>query len=278
MFFGETVPTFFTELFTNVGTFFTETIPEWATGAFEAAATFFTEDVPQFIGDLWDNVTGFVTETIPSWGKAIGDKVSGWWDSISGWFGDLWDGISGAFSSGKEAGSVAAGKHAEGGIMHAPHMAQVAEDGPEAIIPLGASSRSRGMAVWEEAGDILGVNSPALVGSNDNSLGDIVPEGNGGAYSGPQGGGNGKDVPAYPTDTPGARGPAEGQGEPAVTVPVTITINPEIVIQAAAQGMSPEDIVALLKEKIRDMVDDISDEMAEKLARIFANMPVRGGA
>ena len=278
VFFGETVPTFFTELFTNVGTFFTETIPEWATGAFEAAATFFTEDVPQFIGDLWDNVTGFVTETIPSWGKAIGDKVSGWWDSISGWFGDLWDGISGAFSSGKEAGSVAAGKHAEGGIMHAPHMAQVAEDGPEAIIPLGASSRSRGMAVWEEAGDILGVNSPALVGSNDNSLGDIVPEGNGGAYSGPQGGGNGKDVPAYPTDTPGARGPAEGQGEPAVTVPVTITINPEIVIQAAAQGMSPEDIVALLKEKIRDMVDDISDEMAEKLARIFANMPVRGGA
>ena len=102
--------------------------------------------------------------------------------------------------------------------------------------------------------------------------------GNGGAYSGPQGGGNGKDVPAYPTGTPGTRGPAEGQGEPAVTVPVTITINPEIVIQAAAQGMSPEDIVALLKEKIRDMVDDISDEMAEKLARIFANMPVRGGA
>jgi len=278
VFFGETVPTFFSELFTNVGTFFTETIPEWATGAFDAAATFFTEDVPQFIGDLWDNVTGFVTETIPAWGKSIGDKVSGWWDSISGWFGDLWDGISGAFSSGKEAGSAAAGKHAEGGIMHAPHMAQVAEDGPEAIIPLGASSRSRGMAVWEEAGDILGVNSPAPVGSNDNGLGDIIPEGNGGAYSGPQGGGNGKDVPAYPTGTPGTRGPAEGQGEPAVTVPVTITINPEIVIQAAAQGMSPEDIVALLKEKIRDMVDDISDEMAEKLARIFANMPVRGGA
>lgn len=278
VFFGETVPTFFTELFNNVGTFFTETIPEWATGAFDAAATFFTEDVPRFIGDLWDNVTGFVTETIPSWGKAIGDKVSGWWDSISGWFGDLWDGISGAFSAGKEAGSAAAGKHAEGGIMHAPHMAQVAEDGPEAIIPLGASSRSRGMAVWEEAGDILGVNDPAPVGSNDNGLGDIIPEGNGGPWSGPQGGGNGKDTPAYPTATPGATGHAEGQGEAAVNVPVNITINPEIVIQAAAQGMSPEDIVALLKEKIRDMVDDISDEMAEKLARIFANMPVRGGA
>lgn len=278
VFFGETVPTFFSELFTNVGTFFTETIPEWATGAFDAAATFFTEDVPQFIGDLWDNVTGFVTETIPAWGKSIGDKVSGWWDSISGWFGDLWDGISGAFSSGKEAGSAAAGKHAEGGIMHAPHMAQVAEDGPEAIIPLGASSRSRGMAVWEQAGDILGANAPAPVGSNDNGLGDIIPEGNGGAWSAPQDGESGNDAPVYTTATPGATGPAGGQGEPAVTVPVNITINPEIVIQAAAQGMSPEDIVALLKEHIRAMVDDISDEMAEKLARIFANMPVRGGA
>ena len=278
VFFGETVPAFVGELFTNVGTFFTETIPEWATGAFEAAATFFTEDVPRFIGDLWDNVTGFVTETIPAWGKSIGDKVSGWWDSISGWFGDLWDGISGAFSSGKEAGSAAAGKHAEGGIMHAPHMAQVAEDGPEAIIPLGASSRSRGMAVWEEAGDILGANAPAPVGSNDNGLGDIIPEGNGGAWSAPQDGESGNDAPVYTTATPGATGPAGGQGEPAVTVPVNITINPEIVIQAAAQGMSPEDIVALLKEHIRAMVDDISDEMAEKLARIFANMPVRGGA
>ena len=279
VFFGETVPTFVGELFTNVGTFFTETIPEWATGAFEAAATFFTEDVPRFIGDLWDNVTGFVTETIPAWGKSIGDKVSGWWDSISGWFSDLWDGISGAFSSGKSAGAEAAGgKHAEGGIMHAPHMAQVAEDGPEAIIPLGASSRSRGMAVWEQAGDILGANTPAPVGSNDNGLGDIIPEGNGGAWSAPQDGESGNDAPVYTTATPGTTGPAGGQGEPAVTVPVNITINPEIVIQAAAQGMSPEDIVALLKEHIRAMVDDISDEMAEKLARIFANMPVRGGA
>lgn len=279
VFFGETVPAFVGELFTNVGTFFTETIPEWATGAFEAAATFFTEDVPRFIGDLWDNVTGFVTETIPAWGKSIGDKVSGWWDSISGWFSDLWDGISGAFSSGKSAGAEAAGgKHAEGGIMHAPHMAQVAEDGPEAIIPLGASSRSRGMAVWEQAGDILGANAPAPVGSNDNGLGDIIPEGNGGAWSAPQDGESGNDAPVYTTATPGATGPAGGQGEPAVTVPVNITINPEIVIQAAAQGMSPEDIVALLKEHIRAMVDDISDEMAEKLARIFANMPVRGGA
>ena len=162
--------------------------------------------------------------------------------------------------------------------MHAPHLAQVAEDGPEAIIPLGASSRSRGMAVWEEAGDILGVNNPAPVGSNDNGLGDIAPEGNAGGYSGPQDGGNGDDVPVYTSETPGRTGLAEASQDAPVNVPVNITINPEIIIQAAQGGMSADDIRALLKEHIRAMVDDISDEMAEKLARIFANMPVRGGA
>ena len=42
--------------------------------------------------------------------------------------------------------------------------------------------------------------------------------------------------------------------------------------------MSQDDIVRILKERIRELVDDISDEMAERLARVFSNMPLRGGA
>lgn len=271
-----------------------------ATGAFAAAATFFTEDIPQFMTDLWGNVTGFVTETIPQWGRSIGDKISGWWGSISGWFSDLWDGISGSFSAGREAGNAAAGgKHAEGGIMNAPHMAQVAEDGPEAIIPLGASSHSRGMAVWEQAGDILGVGSnddglPGAniplgsgnrsrslavweeagaydrphVGSNDNGLGNIFPEG------GPQDVGSGNDVPVCSVGTPG---PAEAAQGAAVNAPVSIVLNQENNIQEADK-MSAEEVAQILNDRIRGMVDNISDEMAEQLARIFANMPVKGGA
>lgn len=126
--------------------------------------------------------------------------------------------------------------------MNVPHTALVAEDGPEAIIPLGTSSRSRGMAIWEQAGDILGADqdeSPA----------------------------------AYVTTQ------ARDSGEPAapVNVPVNIAFSPEIIIQAA-EGMSEEDIVEILKRRVRELVDDISDEMAERLARVFANMPVKGGA
>ena len=60
-------------------------------------------------------------------------------------------------------------------------------------------------------------------------------------------------------------------------MPVNIEINPEIVIQGT-EGMSPDDVVRILKERIRELVDDISDEMAERLARVFSNMPLKGGA
>lgn len=269
-FFGTTLPGFFGSLWESVTGFVTETIPAWASTAYTKVSTFFTTTVPGFFDTLWSNVTGFVTETLSSWASSIASKVSGWWSTVSGWFDSLWSTVSGAFSAGKSAGS---GKHAEGGIMYAPHMAQVAEDGPEAIIPLGSADRSRGMAVWEQAGDILGVNSPEPVGSNDDGSNDFPADG---PESGPEGGGDDDPIPVYPTTAGGGTGPGEAPQDAPVSVPVNITLNPEIVIQATA-GMSADDIIQVLKEHIRELVDDISDEMAEKLARIFANMPVKGG-
>ena len=238
-FFGTTVPEFVTNLWTQVSSFVTETVPAWAESAFDSIATFFTVDIPGFFSSLWETVSSAVAGQVAAWGAAIASAVSGWWEAISGWFDQLWSTISGAFGAGRAAGR---GAHAEGGIMNAPHTAQVAEDGPEAIIPLGTSSRSRGMAIWEQAGDILGADQD--------------------------------DSPAAYVTTQTRDG-----GEPAtpVSVPVNIAFSPEIIIQAA-EGMSEEDIVEILKRRVRELVDDISDEMAERLARVFANMPVRGGA
>lgn len=47
--------------------------------------------------------------------------------------------------------------YANGDIMDSPHLGLVAEDGPEAIIPLGGKRRSRGIALWQETGRRLGV-------------------------------------------------------------------------------------------------------------------------
>ena len=62
-------------------------------------------------------------------------------------------------------------KHADGGILSTPHFGLVAEDGPEAIIPLGSKRRSRGLDLWRKAGQALGVTAYAnggIVGNVQN--------------------------------------------------------------------------------------------------------------
>ena len=56
--------------------------------------------------------------------------------------------------------SIAGGRvalNAEGGIYDGAMLSWVAEDGPEAIIPLGAKRRERGLELWLQAGEMLGV-------------------------------------------------------------------------------------------------------------------------
>ncbi len=55
--------------------------------------------------------------------------------------------------------SVAA--HASGGILSTPHMGIVAEQGPEAIIPLSPQRRARGVELLRRAGRALGVREYA---------------------------------------------------------------------------------------------------------------------
>ncbi|URJ47375.1 tail tape measure protein [Paenibacillus polymyxa] len=47
--------------------------------------------------------------------------------------------------------------YAQGGFINRPHVGLVGEAGPEMIIPLSASRRSRGRELWERAGIIMGV-------------------------------------------------------------------------------------------------------------------------
>lgn len=54
--------------------------------------------------------------------------------------------------------------HAAGGILATPHLGMVAEDGPEAIIPLSADKRGRGIALLKQAGRALGVREYAAGG------------------------------------------------------------------------------------------------------------------
>lgn len=226
-----------------ISTFFTETLPDAWNGFWERVGNFFTETVPYALGYAIGKVQMFFTETIP---KAWNDFWGGLWDKISGWFSGAADNLQAGYAD-ATGGATA---HAWGGIMTKPHLGLVAEDGAESIIPLSPSKRSRGLDLWEQTGQALGVHPYAdggIIGDTDEGTESI------------------------PISTAGT-----GGGGPSVHV--TLQMAPEFVIEAAESGMDEASIIAVIKAHIKEMVDDISDELAERIARIFANMPVKGGA
>lgn len=243
-FFTESIPNFFTGLWDGIVTFFTDTLPTWVSNIWNNnIVPFFTESIPNFFSSLWNTVTGFVTETIPSWANSIKETVSGWFSSIKDWFGDVWGKVKGFFGQGY---SDATGKHAWGGIMNSPHVGMVAEQGPEAIIPLSPSKNARGLDLWMKTGQLLGVKPYAdggIAGNTSTITAETTATGSGGNH-----------------------------------FDIKIELSPEFIIETRNSGADEESIIAILKARIREMVDDIGDELAERLARIFANMPVKGSA
>jgi len=244
-FFTESIPSFFSTLWNSIKTFFTETLPTWASNIWNNnIVPFFTETIPGFFSSVWEAVKKLFTEAIPTLASNIWGAISGWFSSIGDWFGDVWDKVSGFFGAGY---NDAKGKHAWGGIMHSPHVGLVAEDGPEAIIPLSPSKNARGLDLWMRAGEQLGVRPYAEGGI----VGDI------------------------PEDIPVTTFSGSGGGN---NVEIKVEVNPQFVIEARDAGFDGESLIAVIKAHIREMVDDIGDELADRLARVFANMPVKGGA
>ncbi|MBR2896809.1 MAG: hypothetical protein IKC04_02840, partial [Oscillospiraceae bacterium] len=210
-FFTETIPEFFGGIFEAIGTFFTDTLPTWASNLWNNnIVPFFTETIPGFFASIWEAVTKLFTEAIPTLASNIWGAISGWFSSIGDWFGDVWDKVSGFFGAGY---NDAKGKHAWGGIMHSPHVGLVAEDGPEAIIPLSPSKNARGLDLWMRAGEQLGVRPYAEGGI----VGDI------------------------PEDIPVTTFSGSGGGN---NVEIKVEVNPQFVIEARDAGFDGESLIA----------------------------------
>lgn len=126
--------------------------------------------------------------------------------------------------------TVTAALHAAGGIFDEPHLGMVAEAGPEAIIPLDGSGNA--MELWQEAGKRLGALEDGPI--------QIAPS----MYSG------GKN-----TDGNGQEAKASSNR----TIDININGNGSIT---SGKGVSKDDIVQVLMEKVRDVFVNIVTEEA----------------
>ena len=266
-FFTETVPQFFSDVWEGITGFFTETVPQALETVGGALKTFFTESIPGFFSDLWDGIVDFFTESVPNAISSIGESISGFFsrlgEKVSGFFGGIWDKVTGSASAGYNAATA---KHAEGGIMTRPHVGLVAEDGAEAIIPLSGKRRKRGIELWEQTGEKLGVQPYA----NGGIAGEPEPDEPDPNDWDPDGW---PDLPD-PDGGNGSPSPSGGAGQGmAALPPITIqNLTFEVNVDGAG-AQDPQALVETIKENVRGMTDEIAYQLAIAIQQAYANTP-----
>ena len=151
------------------------------------ASAWFDSTVWQPTSTAVDTVRAAISDAF----RSAYDFVTGLFGGIAGWFEEnvigpirnkfdelrsIGSGITGLAGSG--GGSEA--PHAAGGIFHAPHRGIVAENGPEAVIPL--NDRTRGIRILECAATMMGVDVDGIERENANPKG--TPLGSTGSFAG----------------------------------------------------------------------------------------------
>ena len=189
--------------------------------------------------------------------------------------------------------SVSIAGHANGGEvgLHGAELSWLGEEGKEYVIPTVPGRRGRGIALWQQAGEDLGVL---------DSNGEIAAHANGGIV-GPGGEELASNtilpLQAQPQDESksvwsvtgqemsGDSSEEESEGKKAVSVNAavqgqqgnnTFEINVDMspVIKIEGGNMDEEKVFEVMKNRIREMADDLGDEIAERMSKIFANMPL----
>ena len=156
--------------------------------------------------------------------------------------------------------SIAGGRvalNAEGGIYDGAMLSWVAEDGPEAIIPLGAKRRERGLELWLQAGEMLGVaefSDGGIVAPYSGVLGSLPDDSwdNNGDFSPP------------PVSAGNGNSSAGGTG-----ISVSVSANPVFHIEG---GGNSDDILSQIKAKQSEIAEVLGGAIADQLEDILLNM------
>lgn len=218
---------------------------------------------------VWDAVAGWfdttvwqpISSAVGSVRTAITDAFQSAYNTVTELFGGIADWFDknvispvkekfdalrrkGAEITGLQGSGGSEAAHAAGGIFFAPHRGLVAENGPEAVIPLG--DRNRGLDLLERTATMMGVD-----------FGDGIDD----AISG---GDDGNIVPVNTSLATGGGSQSVSIDMGGISIPITISSG-----SGDAQA-----VVQAIRENLEDIADDIGGQLAEKVASIFGNQPV----
>lgn len=208
-----------------------------------------------FMGSVWGPISSAVSSVesaIVGAFQAAYSAVTGIFGGLAAWFeSNVIGPVKAKFAAIRDLGSsitgLAGSRHAAGGIFNVPHQALVAEDGPEAIIPL--NDHNRGLDILQKAASMMGVDfgNEADFSDSDDS-GATVPAA----------------VPAVNAMSATASPVSVSVSLGGVSIPITIS----------GASTAPQDIATAIRGQLEDIADDIGGQLASKVAAIFGNTPV----
>lgn len=208
-----------------------------------------------FMGSVWGPISSAVSSVesaIVGAFQAAYSAVTGIFSGLASWFeSNVIGPVKAKFAAIRDLGSsitgLAGSRHAAGGIFNVPHQALVAEDGPEAIIPL--NDHNRGLDILQKAASMMGVDF-----GNEADFADF---GDGGAV------------------VPAAAPAINAVSAPASPVSVSVSLGGvSIPITISGASMAPQDIATAIRGQLEDIADDIGGQLATKVASIFGNTPI----
>lgn len=195
---------------------------------------------------------------------------------------------------GTGSATVTASLHAAGGEVgkNGPELSWLGEEGLEYVIPTVPGRRGRGIALWEQAGQALGVMDSSgnieahanggIVGQSGevaahSAIIPLNPDGDGEeqniwSVTGQQlGGGTSEDNAENGGNTVAVN--AAPQTQPAGNnIDIKVDMSPVIKIEGG--NMDEQKIFDVMMARCREMADELSDEIAERMTKIFENMPL----
>lgn len=171
-------------------------------------------------------------------------------------------------------------KHAAGGyVSGGPQLSWLAEEGwGEFIIPTNPSRRADALDLYQKAGAALGVQEHAeggyVAGSNSGSkltdynlFSEAIKNAPIGNYEA-----TGDNTEDNPTVYEPVSAQPEQSGGNSISVPVNVSVSPQFVIEGSG-GKSEDDIMAIIRKNMKAMADELGGEIADRLEKVFSNMP-----